>query len=58
MDTPSALLPTKDVTSGSRLLTPVGIVVVIAGLYFGRQVLIPLTLAVVLAFTVFGGPSL
>jgi len=50
MDTPRALLPTKDVTSGSRLLTLVGIVVVIAGLYFGRQVLIPLALAVVFAF--------
>jgi predicted PurR-regulated permease PerM len=31
-------------------LTLVGIVVVIAGLYFGRQVLIPLALAVVFAF--------
>jgi predicted PurR-regulated permease PerM len=50
MDTPRALLSTKDVTSGSRLLTLVGIVVVIASLYFGRQVLIPLALAVVLAF--------
>ncbi len=34
----------------SKLLTLVGIVVVIAGLYFGRQVLIPLALATVLAF--------
>ena len=42
--------PVKDVSSASRLLTLVGIVVVIAGLYFGRQVLIPLALAVVLAF--------
>jgi len=50
MDTPRALLSTKDVPSGSRLLTLVGIVVVIASLYFGRQVLIPLALAVVLAF--------
>ena len=50
MDIPRALLPTRDVSSGSRLLTLVGIVVVIAGLYFGRQVLIPLALAVVLAF--------
>jgi hypothetical protein len=50
MDTPRALLSTKDVTSGSRLLTLLGIVVVIASLYFGRQVLIPLALAVVLAF--------
>ena len=50
MDIPRALLPTKDVTSGSRLLTLVGIVVVIAGLYFGRQLLIPLALGVVFAF--------
>lgn len=40
----------KDVSAASRLLTLVGIVVVIAGLYFGRQILIPLALAVVLAF--------
>src|SRR5208282_6694784 len=50
MDIPGALPPTKDVTSGSKLLTLVAIVVVIAGLYFGRQVLVPLALAVVLAF--------
>jgi len=50
MDTPRAMPSTKDVTTGSRLLTLVGIVVVIASLYFGRQVLIPLALAVVLAF--------
>src|SRR5208283_3572719 len=50
MDIPRALLPPKDVTAGSKLLTLVGIVVVIAGLYFGRQVLIPLALAVVFAF--------
>ena len=48
MDSPRALLPAKDVTAASRLLILVGIVVVIAGLYFGRRVLIPL--AVVLAF--------
>ena len=50
MDIPRAFLPTKEVTSGSRLLTLVGSVVVIAGLYFGRQVLIPLAVAVVFAF--------
>jgi predicted PurR-regulated permease PerM len=50
MNSSRALFPVKDVSSASRLLTLVGIVVVIAGLYFGRQVLIPLALAVVLAF--------
>ncbi len=44
------VLPVKDVSAASRLLTLVGIVVVIAGLYFGRPILIPLALAVVLAF--------
>jgi len=39
----------KDSRPGSRLLTLVGIVVVIAGLYFGRQVLMPLALATVLS---------
>jgi predicted PurR-regulated permease PerM len=37
-------------TAASRLLTLIAVVVVIVGLYFGRQVLIPLALAVVLAF--------
>lgn len=50
MDRPNGLLPVRDVTTASRLLTLVGIVVVIEGLYFGRQVLIPLALALVLAF--------
>jgi predicted PurR-regulated permease PerM len=50
MGNPRALLPVKDVSAAARLLTLVGIVVVIAGLYFGRQILIPLALAVVLAF--------
>jgi predicted PurR-regulated permease PerM len=50
MGSPRALLPVEDVSAASRLLTLVGIVVVIAGLYFGRQILIPLALAVVLAF--------
>jgi predicted PurR-regulated permease PerM len=36
--------------ASARLLTLIGIVVVIVGLYFGRQVLIPLALAAVLAF--------
>lgn len=40
----------KNASSTSKLLTLVAMVVVIAGLYFGRQVLIPLALAVVLAF--------
>jgi predicted PurR-regulated permease PerM len=50
MTNPPALLPPKDVTAESRLLTLVSLVVVIAGLYFGRQVLMPLALAVVFAF--------
>jgi predicted PurR-regulated permease PerM len=50
MNSPRASLPVKDISAASRLLTLVGIVVVIAGLYFGRQVLIPLALAGVLAF--------
>jgi len=50
MDSPRTVIPAGEVTAASRLLTLVGIVVVIAGLYFGRQVLIPLALAVVLAF--------
>jgi predicted PurR-regulated permease PerM len=50
MDSSRAVIQAGEVTAASRLLTLVGIVVVIAGLYFGRQVLIPLALAVVLAF--------
>jgi len=50
MDAPRTLPPSRDVSAASRLLTLVGIVVVVAGLYFGRRVLIPLALAVVLAF--------
>jgi predicted PurR-regulated permease PerM len=49
-DSPRALLPARDITAASRLLTLVGIVVAVAGLYFGRQVLIPLALAMVFAF--------
>ena len=44
------LIRPANATPTSRLLTLVSIVVVIAGLYFGRQVLIPLALAVVLSF--------
>jgi predicted PurR-regulated permease PerM len=44
------LIPANDATASSRLLTLIAIVVVIVGLYFGRLVLIPLALAVVLAF--------
>ncbi len=44
------VVPNDDATASSRLLTLIAIVVVIVGLYFGRQVLIPLALAVVLAF--------
>jgi predicted PurR-regulated permease PerM len=44
------LIPTNDATASSRLLTLMAIVVVIVGLYFGREVLMPLALAAVLAF--------
>jgi predicted PurR-regulated permease PerM len=50
MSSPTLLQLDDDVTTVSRLLTLVGVVVVIAGLYFGRSLLIPLALAVVLAF--------
>lgn len=50
MDNPRALFQEKEVSSATRLLTLVGMVVVIAGLFFGRQVLIPLALAGVFAF--------
>src|SRR3984957_19434887 len=46
----SFLAATSNATPSSRLLTLIAVVVVIVGLYFGRQVLIPLALAVVLAF--------
>jgi predicted PurR-regulated permease PerM len=48
MNTPRTVFPVTDSTPASRLLTLAGIVVVIAGLYFGRQVLIPLALALIL----------
>ena len=44
------LLPAKDTNASSRLMTLAGVVVVIVGLYFGRRFLIPLALAVILAF--------
>jgi predicted PurR-regulated permease PerM len=50
MDRAQTLLSPKDSTPASRLLTLVGSVVVVAALYFGRQILIPLALAVVFAF--------
>jgi predicted PurR-regulated permease PerM len=43
------LIP-KNAAPSAKLLTLVAVVAVIAGLYFGRQVLIPLALAIVLAF--------
>ena len=50
MNTPRTVFPVTDSTPASRLLTLAGVVVVIAGLYFGRQVLIPLALALIFAF--------
>jgi predicted PurR-regulated permease PerM len=44
------LIATTDATPSSRLLTLIAFVAVIVGLYYGRVVLIPLALAVVLAF--------
>jgi predicted PurR-regulated permease PerM len=44
------LIRPNNATDSSRLLTLIAVVVVIVGLYFGRQVLIPLALATVLAF--------
>jgi predicted PurR-regulated permease PerM len=46
----TSLAKSGNATPSSHLLTLIAVVVVIAGLYFGRQVLIPLSLAVVLAF--------
>ena len=50
MDRLDALLPAKGATAASRLLTLICMVVVIAGLYLGRRILIPLALAMVFAF--------
>ncbi len=47
---PANLSGSAKATDSSRLLTLIAVVVVIIGLYFGRQVLVPLALAVVLAF--------
>ena len=44
------MIATTDATPSSRLLTLIAFVTVIVGLYYGRAVLIPLALAVVLAF--------
>lgn len=49
MDGP-ALIATKDTSPSSRMLTLAGVVIVIVGLYFGRHVLIPLALSIVLSF--------
>jgi predicted PurR-regulated permease PerM len=46
---PTSFIRSNNATNSARLLTLIAVVVVIAGLYFGRQVLIPLALAVVLA---------
>ncbi len=58
MNAPRTLLPSTDSTPASRLLTLAGIVVVIAGLYFGRQVLVPLALALIFAFLLAPGVDL
>jgi len=44
------LISQNNATASSRLLTLIAVVVVIAGLYFGRQILIPLAFAMVLTF--------
>src|ERR1051325_11565007 len=46
----TGLISAKDVSSASRMLTLAGVVIVIVGLYFGRRVLIPLALSIVLSF--------
>ncbi len=45
----TGIITAKD-TTASRMLTLAGVVVVIVGLYFGRRVLIPLALSIVLSF--------
>ncbi len=47
---PTAFSRSNEATASSRLLTLIAFVVVIVGLYFGREVLIPLALALVLTF--------
>lgn len=44
------VIRSNNATSSAKLLTLTAVVVVIAGLYFGRQVLIPLALSVVVSF--------
>jgi len=44
------LIRSDRVTPAAKLLTLIAVVVVIVGLYFGRQVFIPLALAIILAF--------
>jgi predicted PurR-regulated permease PerM len=44
------VIRSSNATSSAKLLTLTAVVVVIAGLYFGRQVLIPLALSVVVSF--------
>jgi predicted PurR-regulated permease PerM len=46
----TGLIPAKDTNPASRMLTMAGVVIVIVGLYFGRRVLIPLALSIVLSF--------
>ena len=46
----TVLIPAKESTPSSRMLTLAGVVIVIVGLYFGRRVLIPLALSIVLSF--------
>src|SRR3984957_11583665 len=50
MNTSDPVTPANDMPAASRLSTLVGFVVVVAALYLGRQVLIPLALGVVFAF--------
>ncbi|HSS96940.1 MAG TPA: AI-2E family transporter, partial [Terriglobales bacterium] len=46
----TGIIPAKDPNPASRMLTLAGVVVVIVGLYFGRRVLVPLALSIVLSF--------
>ncbi|HEY6769341.1 MAG TPA: AI-2E family transporter [Candidatus Sulfotelmatobacter sp.] len=50
MESPRDVVQPRDVSSLSRLLILVASVVAVMALYFGRQVLIPLAAAIVLAF--------
>jgi predicted PurR-regulated permease PerM len=44
------LVRTNDVATSSKSLTLIAFMLAVAALYFGRQVFIPLALAVVLSF--------